>query len=281
VSLRSRAENSCNAIARACFRASGPNADVISLRGVTLVYPNGTRALDGLNLEVAKGSFVFLVGGTGTGKSSLLRLLYREQRPTHGEVTVDNVRVDRIKRSRVPHLRRNVGVVFQDFKLLSDKTVWENVAFALQVTGAQTKDVIRQVPRVLDLVGLAHKTRMFPSELSGGEQQRVAIARALVNNPKILLCDEPTGNLDPANANEVMDLLHRINLKGTTVLVATHNALVVDRMRRRVIRLEDGTIVADEERGFYHLNGNGANAAGTPAPLRGSHGLGTNPLLLE
>jgi cell division transport system ATP-binding protein len=197
---------------------------------------------------------VFLVGHSGTGKSSLLRLLYREQLPTRGEVTVDDVRVDKLKRSRIPHLRRNVGVVFQDFKLLSDKTVWENVAFALQVTGARTKDVMRQVPRVLDLVGLASKARAFPSELSGGEQQRTAIARALVNNPKILLCDEPTGNLDPANTNEVMDLLHRINLKGTTVLIATHNALVVDRMRRRVIRLEDGKIVADEERGYYLAN---------------------------
>ena len=225
---------------------------MISLRAVTLVYPNGTRALDAIDLEIAKGSFVFLVGHSGTGKSSLLRLLYREQLPTHGQVTVDNVRVERLRRSKIPQLRRNVGVVFQDFKLLSDKTVWENVAFALQVTGARTKDIMRQVPRVLDLVGLAHKSRMFPSELSGGEQQRAAIARALVNNPKILLCDEPTGNLDPSNTNEIMDLLHRINLKGTTVLIATHNALVVDRMRRRVIRLEDGRIVADEERGYYH-----------------------------
>jgi len=224
---------------------------VISLRGVTLVYPNGTRALDAIDLEVAKGSFVFLVGHSGTGKSSLLRLLYREQKPSRGEVTVDGVRVDGMRRSKVAQLRRNVGVVFQDYKLLLDKTVWENVAFALQVTGAKTRDVTRQVPRVLDLVGLAHKTRMFPSELSGGEQQRTAIARALVNNPKILLCDEPTGNLDPANTNEIMDLLHRINLKGTTVLIATHNALVVDRMRRRVIRLQDGKVVADEERGYY------------------------------
>ena len=224
---------------------------MISLRGVTLVYPNGTRAIDGVDLEIAKGSFVFLVGHSGTGKSSLLRLMYREQKPSRGEVVVDGIRVDRLRRSKIPQLRRNVGVVFQDYKLLSDKTVWENVAFALQVTGARTKDVMRQVPRVLDLVGLAHKSRMFPSELSGGEQQRTAIARALVNNPKILLCDEPTGNLDPQNTNEVMDLLHRINLKGTTVLIATHNALVVDRMRRRVIRLEDGRVVADEERGYY------------------------------
>ena len=224
---------------------------MISLRGVTLTYPNGVRALDDVDLEVAKGSFVFLVGHSGTGKSSLLKLLYREMRPTAGTVVVDDVRVDKLRRSKVPALRRNIGVVFQDFKLLTHKTVWENVAFALQVTGANTKDVMRQVPRSLDLVGLSHKSRMLPSELSGGEQQRAAIARALVNNPKILLCDEPTGNLDPTNTAEIMELLQRINLKGTTVVVATHNAAVVDRMRRRVVRLEDGKILHDDERGYY------------------------------
>ncbi len=224
---------------------------MISLRGVTLTYPNGVCALDDVDLEVAKGAFVFLVGHSGTGKSSLLKLLYREMRPTAGEVTVDNIRVDRLRRSKVAALRRSIGVVFQDFKLLSHKTVWENVAFALQVTGANTRDVKRQVPRSLDLVGLSHKSRMFPGELSGGEQQRAAIARALVNNPKILLCDEPTGNLDPSNTTEIMELLQRINLKGTTVLVATHNQAVVDRMRRRVVRLEDGRVLHDDERGYY------------------------------
>nr|MDQ6933438.1 ATP-binding cassette domain-containing protein [Candidatus Eremiobacteraeota bacterium] len=178
---------------------------------------------------------------------------YHEIVPTRGQVTVDGIRVDRLKRSRVPALRRHIGVVFQDFKLLIDKTVWENVAFAMQVTGARTKDVRRQVPRSLDLVGLSHKSRMYPNELSGGEQQRTAIARALVNNPKILLCDEPSGNLDPSNTTEIMELLLRINLKGTTVVVATHNQAVVDRMRRRVIRLEDGRVVTDEERGYYFL----------------------------
>jgi cell division transport system ATP-binding protein len=224
---------------------------MISVRGVTLTYANGVRALDDVDLEIAKGAFIFLVGDSGTGKSSLLKLLYREMVPSSGEVVVDGVRVDRLRRGKIAHLRRNIGVVFQDFKLLTHKTVWENVAFALQVTGARTKDVMRQVPRALDLVGLAHKSRMFPSELSGGEQQRAAIARALVNNPKILLCDEPTGNLDPANTIEIMDLLQRINIKGTTVVVATHNAAVVDRMRRRVVRLEDGRILHDDERGFY------------------------------
>ncbi len=226
---------------------------MISLRGVSLTYPNGVRALDYVSLEIAKGDFVFLVGHSGTGKSSLLRLLYHESTPTSGDIIVDGIRVDKLKRSRVPALRRHLGVVFQDFKLLSDKTVWENVAFAMQVTGAHSRDIMRQVPRALDLVGLSHKSRMYPGELSGGEQQRAAIARALVNNPKILLCDEPTGNLDPSNTTEIMELLLRINLKGTTVVVATHNQAVVDRMRRRVVRLEDGKIVTDEERGYYYL----------------------------
>jgi cell division transport system ATP-binding protein len=226
---------------------------MISLRNVNLSYPNGTRALDSVSLEIGKGEFVFLVGHSGTGKTSLLRLLYREIAATSGEITVDGIRVDRLRRTRVPALRRHLGVVFQDFKLLLDKTVWENVAFAMQVTGAHTKDILRQVPRALDLVGLAHKSRMYPGELSGGEQQRTAIARALVNNPKLLLCDEPTGNLDPSNSTEIMELLLRINIKGTTVVVATHNQAVVDRMRRRVVRLEDGRVVTDEERGYYYL----------------------------
>jgi cell division transport system ATP-binding protein len=218
---------------------------------VSLVYPNGTRALDNIDLEIGKAEFVFLVGHSGTGKSSLLKLLYREVVPNAGEVFVDDIRVDTLRRSRVARLRRNIGVVFQDFRLLSNKTVWENVAFALQVTGARSADVMRQVPRVLDLVGLSHKSRMLPSELSGGEQQRTAIARALVNNPKIMLCDEPTGNLDPSNTTEIIELLQRINLKGTTVLVATHNQAVVDRMRRRVVRLENSRILHDDERGYY------------------------------
>lgn len=226
---------------------------MISLRGVSLVYPNGVRAIDNVSLEIGKGDFVFLVGHSGTGKSSLLRMLYREKVPSSGSITVDGIRVDKLKAGRVPALRRHLGVVFQDYKLLTDKTVWENVAFAMQVTGAHTKDLMRQVPRALDLVGLSHKSRMYPGELSGGEQQRAAVARALVNNPKILLCDEPTGNLDPSNTTEIMELLLRINLKGTTIVVATHNQAVVDRMRRRVVRLEDGKVVTDEERGYYHL----------------------------
>lgn len=226
---------------------------MISLRSVSLLYANGVRALDNVTLEIAKGEFVFLVGHSGTGKSSLLRVLYRDTPPSSGDVFVDGIRVDRLHSRGIPALRRHLGIVFQDFKLLADKTVWENVAFAMQVTGAPTKDVMRQVPRALDLVGLSHRSRMYPDELAGGEQQRAAIARALVNNPKILLCDEPTGNLDPANTTEIVELLLRINLKGTTVLVATHNQAVVDRMRRRVVRLEDGKIVTDRERGYYYL----------------------------
>ncbi len=229
-----------------------PFPSMISLRNVSLAYPNGVHALDNVSLEIGKGEFVFLVGHSGTGKTSLLRLLYREIAPHSGEITVDGVRVDKISAGRVPILRRRLGVVFQDYKLLVDKTVWENVAFAMQVTGAHTKDILRQVPRALDLVGLAHKSRMYPGELSGGEQQKTAIARALVNNPKLLLCDEPTGNLDPGATTEIMELLGRINIKGTTVMVATHNQGVVDRMRRRVVRMENGRIIADEERGFYH-----------------------------
>ncbi len=227
---------------------------MIQLRDVSLVYSNGVRALDAVNLDIAKGSFLFLVGHSGTGKSSILRLMYRELVPTSGQVIMDGIRVDRLRKGRVPHFRRSVGVVFQDFKLLAGKTVWENVAFALQVTGASTREIVRSVPRALDLVGLSHKSRMFPHELSGGEQQRVAIARALVRSPRFLFCDEPTGNLDPANTTEIMELLLRINLKGTTVIVATHNQAVVDRMKRRVVRMDNGRIVADEERGSYFVD---------------------------
>jgi len=224
---------------------------MIHLQDVSLTYPNGVRALESVSLTIEKGSFVFLVGHSGTGKSSLLRMLYREEVSTSGEVWVDAVCLNRLKRRDVPRFRRTVGVVFQDFKLLPNKSVWENVAFALQVTGVPTREIVRAVPRALDLVGLSHKSRMFPHELSGGEQQRTAIARALVRNPKLLICDEPTGNLDPTTTNEIMELLMRINRKGTTIVVAIHNQAVVDRLKRRVIRLENGRIVADDERGSY------------------------------
>lgn len=226
---------------------------MIVFQNVSLVYPNGVHALSAIELNIARGEFLFLVGSTGQGKSSLLKCVYKEVEPTSGEVVVDSRPLSTLPASQVPFLRRKVGVVFQDFKLLHQKTVWENVAYALQVTGASSRDVLRRVPRMLELVGIAHKNKMFPHELSGGEQQRTAIARSLVNNPLILLCDEPTGNLDPETSGEIMALLARINAKGTTVVVATHNQAVVDRMRRRVVRLVNGRIAHDEERGRYHV----------------------------
>jgi cell division transport system ATP-binding protein len=216
---------------------------MIRLRGVSLTYPNGTRALDDVDLEIEKGTFVFLVGHSGTGKSSLLKLLYREEVPTRGEVVVDGIRVDTLRRGRVPKLRRNIGVVFQDFKLLSHKTVWENVAFALQVTGTRTRDVMRMVPRALDLVGLSHKSRMFPSELSGGEQQRTAIARSLISNPTLVLADEPTANLDHKTGETVVRMLRDLcSTLGVTVVASTHDPTVADEASR-VVRMKDGQII--------------------------------------
>ena len=215
---------------------------MISLRNVTLSYPNGTRALDNVSLEIGKGEFVFLVGHSGTGKTSLLRLLYREMAPSNGDITVDGIRVDRLKHGRIPALRRHLGVVFQDYKLLSDKTVWENVAFAMQVTGAHSRDVGRQVPRALDLVGLAHKSRMYPGELSGGEQQRTAIARALVNNPKLLLCDEPTGNLDPESGEHIMNLIFEAcSGSKAAALIVTHD-LGIARRANSTLQLVNGEL---------------------------------------
>ena len=227
---------------------------MISLRGVSLVYPNGVRALDNVSLEIAKGDFVFLVGHSGTGKSSLLRLLYREAKATTGAIVVDGIRVDRLRRNRVPALRRHLGVVFQDFKLLADKTVWENVAFAMQVTGAHTRDVMRQVPRV------SRPRRPLAQEPDVSERafrRRTAAhrdrarARQQSEDPPLRRADRAISI--PPNTTEIMELLQRINLKGTTVVVATHNQAVVDRMRRRVVRLEDGRIATDEERGYYYL----------------------------
>jgi len=226
---------------------------MIVFRDVSLVYPSGVHALTEVSLTVARGEFMFLVGSTGQGKSSLLSCIIRDVRPTEGTVEVDGQSLTTLRPRDIPFLRRKVGVVFQDFKLLYQKTVWENVAYALQVTGASSREVLRRVPRMLELVGIAHKAKMFPQELSGGEQQRAAIARALVNNPLILLCDEPTGNLDPETSSEIMALLSRINAKGTTTIVATHNQAIVDRMRRRVVRLVNGRIARDEERGRYHV----------------------------
>jgi cell division transport system ATP-binding protein len=218
---------------------------------VTKDYKVGVRAVDSISIDIEKGEFVFLVGPSGSGKSTFLKLLTKEEMPTEGDIFVAGKNLNVLPRWRVPYLRRNVGCVFQDFKLLPSKTVFENVAFGLEVIGRPKSVVHRQVPQILELVGLGEKLDRFPEELSGGEQQRVSIARAFVNRPLILLADEPTGNLDPATSVGIMRLLDRINRTGTTVLMATHDHAIVDSMRRRVIELEGGRIVRDQSRGIY------------------------------
>lgn len=225
---------------------------MITMRNVSKVYvPNKPPALDDCNVEIEQGEFVFLVGHSGSGKSTFIRLLLRELLPTRGQIVVAGQDLTKMKSWKIPFLRRNIGCVFQDFKLLPNKTTYENIAFALEVIG-RSKHVIRtQVPEVLRLVGLEDKLDSYPDELSGGEQQRVSIARAFVNRPPLLLADEPTGNLDPATSLGIMSLLSRINKTGTTVLVATHDREMVDSMRRRVIALERGKVIRDQDRGVY------------------------------
>jgi cell division transport system ATP-binding protein len=225
---------------------------VIRFDDVTKVYPGTQRpALNKVSLEVGKGEFVFLVGASGSGKSTFLRLVLKEEKATNGVVRVSGKDVAKLSSWKVPHLRRTIGVVFQDFRLLPNKTVFENVAFALQVIGKPRHAISHTVPEVLELVGLAGKERRFPHELSGGEQQRVAIARAFVNRPAIVLADEPTGNLDPTTSIGIMKLLDRINRTGTTVVMATHDDDIVDQMRKRVVELVDGEKVRDEDSGVY------------------------------
>jgi len=224
---------------------------VIEFINVSKVYANGVTALRDVSLHIGRGEFVFLVGPSGAGKSTLVRLIYREEVATRGIVLVDGLNLGRLRRRDVPFLRRQMGVVFQDFKLLPNRTAYENVAFAMFVTGHTRRQIRRRVPEVLELVGLAHKADALPSELSGGEQQRVAVARAVVNYPKILLADEPTGNLDPETAWGIMELLVEINRRGTTVVVATHAQSIVNALRRRVIRLEGGRVIGDEPQGVY------------------------------
>jgi len=225
---------------------------VIRFENVSKAYPGTHRpALDAVEVEVEKGEFVFLVGQSGSGKSTFLRLVLREARPTAGRVYVAGKEINRLARWKVPGLRRQIGTVFQDFRLLPNKTVSENVAFALQVIGKPRSVINRVVPETLELVGLEGKGGRMPDELSGGEQQRVAVARAFVNRPKILIADEPTGNLDPTTSVGIMKLLDRINRTGTTVVMATHDAGVVDQMRKRVIELDDGKMVRDQSRGVY------------------------------
>ena len=224
---------------------------MINLDGVTKIYGHDTLAVDDVSFDVAKGDFVFLVGPSGSGKSTLLRLMSREEVATEGDVWVAGRNVCELPPSRVPFLRRSLGNIFQDYKLLLNKTVFENVAFALEVIGKPRHVIREQVPFVLELVGLADKSERFPNQLSGGEQQRVSIARAFVNRPLIMLADEPTGNLDPAPSEGIMALLQAINETGTTVVMATHDHRVVNAMRRRVIQLDRGLVVRDQERGVY------------------------------
>lgn len=224
---------------------------MILLSNVSKVYPNGSTALDDVSFFVERGEFVFIVGPSGSGKSTLIKLLMHEEIATEGQVIINNKDIGKLKRREIPYLRRSMGVVFQDFRLLSNKTVYENVAFAMDIIGASRKEIRKQVPNVLSLVGLSHKAKSYPSELSGGEQQRVALARALVNNPAFLIADEPTGNLNPKVAMEIMELLDNINKRGTTVIMATHAKDIVDSMKKRVIAIEEGKIVRDESRGGY------------------------------
>ncbi len=224
---------------------------MIEFRGVSMLYAPGDIGLDQATFSIDRGEFVFLVGSTGSGKSTVMRLLIKELEPTEGTVRVAGHDLSRIKRSRIPFFRRNLGVVFQDFKLLPSRTVHDNVAYALQVTGGSRKEIRQKVPHTLHLTGLSTKLHNYPDQLSGGEQQRVSIARAFVNHPPLLLADEPTGNLDPETSVDIMRLLYRINRTGTTVLVATHDQAMVDRMRRRVLELSRGRIVRDEATGLY------------------------------
>ncbi len=226
---------------------------MIELTNVSKTYPNGVEVLINVNLNIGKEEFVFLVGPSGAGKTTLMKLLYREEVPTIGKVMVDRVNVAELDASQVPYLRRNIGVVFQDFKLLPKRTVYENVAFALRVTGAPRSTIRRKAMQALELVGMLRRVNSFPDELSGGEKQRACIARAIVNNPPILLADEPTGNLDPATSWDILQLLEKINKRNTTVLVATHNKSVVDEMKKRVVELEGGRVVRDQQLGMYHV----------------------------
>jgi cell division transport system ATP-binding protein len=224
---------------------------MINLYNVTKVYTNGAKALNDVSLTIQKGEFVFLVGPSGAGKSTLIKVIFREEVPTRGQVLLNGKNIARLKGREIPHLRRKIGMVFQDFRLLPQKNVYENVAFALEVTGASGKIIRSRVPEVLEKVGLAEKFKMFPSQLSGGEQQRVCIARAIVNNPVLLIADEPTGNLDPDTSWGLMKLLSDINKSDTTIIMATHARDIVDSMKRRVVAMADGKISRDEESGVY------------------------------
>lgn len=225
---------------------------MIEFRNVNKTYVTGTEAVVNASFTIEKGEFAFLVGSSGSGKSTLIKLILKEEEPTAGNIIINGKDITFLKRSRIPYLRRSMGIVFQDFRLLPDRTVYDNVAFAMYVVRATPRHIRRQVPTVLSLVGLSEKAKMYPHELSGGEQQRVALARALVNTPSMLIADEPTGNLDPDTAWDIMNLLNEINMRGTTVVVATHAKDIVDQMKKRVIHINKGEIVKDDKKGGYN-----------------------------
>lgn len=225
---------------------------MISFKNVTKVYAESDGGVTGINLEIEKGEFVFIVGPSGSGKSTMIGLIMKELNPDEGQIVINDIPTTKMRRSRIPYLRRNMGVVFQEYKLLANKTVYENVAFAMEVVEAPKRLMKRNIPAVLSLVGLQKKAKMYPDQLSGGEQQRVAIARAIVNNPPILIADEPTGGLDPDTADEIMTLLEEINRRGTTVVMATHAKNIVDKMQKRVVNLDNGRIVRDVKKGGYN-----------------------------
>ena len=251
--------------------APKPAAPVVEFKNVTKVYGGGSVGLDRASMRIGRGEFVFLVGATGCGKSTCIRLLMKELEASQGEILIAGRSLNDIPRDRVPYLRRNIGVVFQDYKLLPNRTVYENVAYSLQVIGESRHDIRRKVPDILRLVGLSTKLHNYPDELSGGEQQRVSIARAFVNHPPLLLADEPTGNLDPETSIGIMQLIYRINRTGTTVVVATHDHSMVDKMRRRVIELQEGRIIRDEISGMYRPDESTSEFA---IRLRGEMGIG-------
>jgi len=256
---------------RAARPAPARGTPVVDLRGVSKVYDSGTVGLDRATLSIGRGEFVFLVGPTGCGKSTCIRLLMKELEASAGEILIAGKKLNDMSRQRVPSLRRNIGVVFQDYKLLPNRTVYDNVAYSLEVIGESRQDIRRKVPDILRLVGLSTKLHNFPDELSGGEQQRVSVARAFVNHPPLLLADEPTGNLDPETSIGIMQLIYRINRTGTTVVVATHDSEMVDKMRRRVIELREGRIIRDELSGLYRPDESTTEFA---VRLRGEMGVG-------
>lgn len=227
--------------------------EFIKFRNIEKTYPNGVNALYDLNLDIKKKEFVFVIGASGSGKSTLIKMLYREEKPTRGEIYLGGINVAKVKNNKVYKLRRKIGIVFQDFKLLPKLTVYENVAFALEIYGLPSAEVKRKVLKALDLVGLKARAKSYPDQLSGGEQQRVAIARAIVNSPKLLICDEPTGNLDPDTSLEVMKVIEKINDLGTTIVMATHDREMVDKMKKRVLLLDNGKLIKDYEEGSYKV----------------------------